>query len=173
MQTLKPGDVIEAHACKADGTVYRSWRATIESVAADSIVTVAPSGSSVFNIKGEDYPIAHHYRAYYWLEKYYNLLEIFETDGKLVQIYLNIASPPEFKNGVLSFKDYELDVSKSPPSPAKLIDEDEFTEAALKYNYSPQFQEKMYAVANEALELANNWTARPCPVFGLKDGLAK
>lgn len=169
----KPGDVIKAHACKADGTVYRSWQAIIESVAAGLIVTVAPAGSSVFNIKGEDYPIAHHYRAYYWLEKYYNLLEIFETDGKLVHIYLNIASPPEFKNGVMSFNDHELDISRVLPNPARLVDEDEFAEAALKYGYSLQFQEKMYAVANEALELANTWTARPCPVFEPKGGLAK
>lgn len=169
----KPGDVIEVHACKADGTVYRSWQAVIESVAADSIVTVAPAGSSVFNIKGEDYPIVHHYRAYYWLEKYYNLLEIFETDGKLVHIYLNIASPPEFKNGVMSFNDHELDISKVLPNSAKLVDEDEFAEAVVKYGYPPEFQERMYAVASEALEIANTWTARPCPVFGLKGGLAK
>ena len=111
MRNLRVGDIIESHACKTDGTVYRSWKATIESISADVLVTISPAGSSVFNIKGEDYPLVHHYRAYYWFDKFYNLLEVFETDGRLFHIYINIASPPEFKNGVMSFKDHELDVS--------------------------------------------------------------
>ena len=166
MRNLRVGDIIESHACKTDGTVYRSWKATIESISADLLVTISPAGSSVFNIKGEDYPLSHHYRAYYWFDKFYNLLEVFETDGKLFHIYINIASPPEFKNGVMSFKDHELDVSKVLPHPAKLVDEDEFAEAVVKYNYSPEFQDKMYAVSREALELAENWNAKPCPIFG-------
>lgn len=162
---MNPGDVIHVRACKTDGTVYRSWQATIESVDAGSIVTIAPAGSSVFNIKGEDYPILHHYRAYYWFDKFYNLLEIFETSGELIHIYLNIASPPEFENGIMSFKDHELDVSKYIPKPAELVDEDEFAEAIVKYQYSQEFQDKMYSAAREALELAESWKARPAPVF--------
>lgn len=162
---MKPGDQIHVRACKADGTVYRSWFATIESVTADSIVTIAPAGSSVFNIKGEDYPILHHYRAYYWFDKFYNLLEIFETSGELIHIYLNIASPPELGNGGMSFKDHELDVSKVFPGQARLVDEEEFAEAVVKYQYSQEFQEKMYTAAQEALTLAENWQARPVPVF--------
>ncbi len=162
---MNVGERIHVRACKTDGTVYRSWQATIESVDADSIVTIAPAGSSVFNIKGEDYPILHHYRAYYWFDKFYNLLEIFEPSGELIHIYLNIAAPPEFENGGMSFKDHELDVSKVLPNPAELVDEDEFAEAIVKYQYSQEFQEKMYAVAREALELAERWNARPCPLF--------
>jgi len=162
---MKIGDRIQVQARKTDGTVYRSWQATIESVTADLIVTIAPAGSSVFNIKGEDYPIRHHYRAYYWLDKFYNLIEIFETSGELVHIYINVASPPIFENGVMSFKDHELDVSRYPPKPAELIDEDEFAEAAVKYQYSQEFQDKMYSAAEESLELANHWQAKPSPHF--------
>ena len=162
---MKIGERIQVRACKTDGTVYRSWQATIESVTTDSIVTIAPAGSSVFNIKGEDIPIRHHYRSYYWSDKNYNLLEIFEPEGELFHIYINIASPPEFKDGIMSFKDHELDVSRYLPKPAELIDEDEFIEAAVKYQYSKEFQEKMYAAAEEALELANHWQAKPIPVF--------
>jgi protein associated with RNAse G/E len=119
----------------------------------------------VFNIKGEDYPIRHHYRSYYWFDKFYNLLEIFELSGELFHIYINVASPPEFENGIMSFKDHELDVSRYVPKPAELVDEDEFTEAAVKYQYSQEFQDKMYLAAKEALELANHWEARLVPIF--------
>lgn len=162
---MKIGDTIHVCACKTDGTVYRSWHTMIESVDADSIVTISPAGSSVFNIKGEDYPIQHHLRSYYWFDKFYNLIEVFETNGSLLHIYINVASPPEFENGMMSFKDHELDVSKYPPKAAELIDEDEFTEAAVKYQYSKEFQEKMYSIAKEALVLAENWKAKPVPIF--------
>ncbi len=162
---MKIGDQIQVQARKTDGTVYRSWQATIESITENLIVTIAPAGSSVFNIKGEDYPIRHHYRSYYWLDKFYNLIEIFETSGELVHIYINIAAPPEFENSVMSFKDHELDVSRYPPKPAELIDEDEFAEAAIKYEYTQEFQDKMYSAANESLELANHWQAKPSPHF--------
>ena len=44
---MKPGDKIHVRACKADGTVYRSWHTMIESVDADSIVTISPAGGMV------------------------------------------------------------------------------------------------------------------------------
>jgi protein associated with RNAse G/E len=65
----------------------------------------------------------------------------------------------------MSFKDYELDISKVLPGAAHLVDEDEFAEAIVKYSYPQEFQEKMYAVARKALEIADNWQAKPCP-FG-------
>ena len=160
------GERLHCRACKTDGTVYRTWNATIESVTTDSIVTIAPAGSLVFNLKSGERPIRHHYRSYYWSDKFYNLIEIFEPSGKLFHIYINVASPPEFEDGMMSFKDHELDVSRYLPKPAQLIDEDEFAEAVITYQYSKEFQEKLYAAAREALELANNWIARPVPVFG-------
>jgi len=137
----------------------------IESVDADLIVTVSPAGSSVVDGKRGTYQVAHHLRSYYWHDKFYNLIEAFDTQGNLIEIYINIASPPEFKNDIMSFKDHELDVSKYPPKAAQLIDEDEFAEAAVKYQYTQEFQDKMYSAAEEALELANHWQARPFPVF--------
>jgi len=163
---MKPGDKIHVRACKTDGTVYRSWHTTIESVDADSIVTISPAESMVIDkTKLGDHPIKHHLRSYYWFDKFYNLIEVFDVDGTLIEIYINIATPPEFEDGGMSFKDHELDVSKYPPKAAQLIDEDEFAEAAIKYRYSKEFQEKMYSAANEALELANHWQARPIPTF--------
>jgi protein associated with RNAse G/E len=164
---MKIGDQIHICACKADGTVYRSWHTMIESVDAGSIVTISPAGSMVIDkTKLGDHPIKHHLRSYYWFDKFYNLIEVFDVNGALVQIYINIASLPEFTESEMRFKDHELDVVRDMPDPAQLIDEDEFAEAILNYQYSPEFQEKMYTAAREALELANGWNAKPVPVFG-------
>ena len=162
---MKPGDKIHVRACKTDGTVYRSWHTTIESVDADSIVTISPAGGMVEDRARVRYQIEHILRSYYWFDKFYNLIEVFDINGALMELYINIASPPEFENGMMSFKDYELDVSRFPPKAAQLIDEDEFAEAAVKYQYTQEFQDRMYSVAEEAIELANHWKARPFPHF--------
>ena len=167
---MKVGDQIQGHACKADGTIYRSWYTLIESVNTDSIVTISPAGSMVIDkTRLGDHPIKHHLRSFYWFDKFYNLIEVFDGNGALIQIYINIASLPEFANGEISFKDHELDVIRDMPGPAKIIDEDEFSEAIQQYQYSEEFQKRMYQAAQEALELANHWTAYPAPVFGGND----
>jgi hypothetical protein len=164
---MKPGDQIHVRACKTDGTVYRGWHTTIESVNADSIVTISPAGSMIIDKTHlGDHPAKNHLRSYYWFDKFYNLIEVFDTQGNLIEIYINIASPPEFEDGMMSFKDHELDVVRDMPGVARLVDEDEFVEAVVKYRYSEEFQKKMYAAAEEALDLANSWNAKPVPVFG-------
>ncbi len=76
---MKIGDQIQVRATKTDGTVYRSWHTTIEFVDADSIVTISPAGSMVIDkTKLGDHPIKHHLRSYYWFDKFYNLIEVFE-----------------------------------------------------------------------------------------------
>ncbi|MEW5939687.1 MAG: DUF402 domain-containing protein [Chloroflexota bacterium] len=163
---MKPGDILHVRACKADGTVYRSWRSVIESVDADSIVTIAEPGQYVFDLVRGHYFNKRAMRSYYWFEKFYNLIEVFDDDGSLVQVYLNIASPPRFENDGMSFTDHELDVWKIIPEAARIVDEDEFAEAALKYQYTEEFQQKMYSIAKEALAIADNWQAKPIPDFG-------
>lgn len=158
------GDEIRINACKADGSLYREWPALVESIEPNLIVTVAPVGTLIVS-KGRRHKAAYRMRGYYWLDRFYNLFEIFRPVGGLVEIYLNIASPPEVSGDVISFKDHELDVSKVLPDKAKIVDEDEFAEAIGKYNYTKEFQEKMYAIAREGLEIADNWVAKPAPRF--------
>ena len=146
--------------------MYRSWHTTIETMDADSIVTVSPLGSEMYDQKRGNIHIGHTMRSYYWFDKFYNLIELFDAQGNLAQIYINIASPPYLEGESLCFKDYELDVFRYPSSAAILLDEDEFAEAVITYQYTKEFQEQMYSVANEALELANGWNAKPAPEFG-------
>ncbi len=165
---MKPGDLIHVRACKADGTVYRSWHTTVESVDTDLIVTISAPGGYVFDLVRGHYYTEHTLRSYYWLAKDYNLIEVFDANGQLEMVYLNIASPPRFDSDGMSFTDHELDVSRRLPHAAQLVDEDEFAEAAIKYRYTEAFKGRMYAAAIEAIKLAERWTARPFPKFGEK-----
>ena len=160
---MKIGDKIRVRACKADGSMYRSWHTIVEALDENLIITISPAGGLVEDLKRPAYQLEHILRSYYWLDKFYNLIEAFDPQGNLVEIYINIAAPPEFEDGGLSFKDHELDVSRFPPAAARIIDEDEFAAAAIKYHYTREFQSRMYLAAEEALELANTWKTRPVP----------
>ncbi len=165
---MKIGDEIHFSACKADGYVYRSWQAVIESMDTKSIVTISPAGSMVIDkTKLGDHPTTNHLRSYYWHDRFYNLIEVFNPQSsQLIGIYINIAAPLESTPDGMRFKDYELDVVRDLPGSARLVDEDEFAEAIPLYQYSSEFQEKAYTAAREAMKLADEWQARPCPVFG-------
>jgi len=102
-------------------------------------------------------------RGVYWFDRGYSLLEVYTPDGRLDEVYVNISSPVEIGDGELRFTDYELDVSRKPPHPARIEDEDEFREAAAKYGYSEAFQEACYEVAREAMGLADRWVAQGMP----------
>ena len=92
-------------------------------------------------------------------------MEVYAPDGRLHEVYVNIGSPVEMEEGELRFIDYELDVSRMPPHAARIEDEDEFREAAVRYGYSEAFQVACYAVARETVGLADGWVARGIPVF--------
>jgi protein associated with RNAse G/E len=128
----------------------------------DRLVLITPVGHRVDGVSGA-WASEHAIRAFYWLVKWYRLLEVYAPDGDWVEIYVDIGSPPELRDSELTFIDYELDVSRELPHPARIVDEDEFLEAASRYGYSVEFRQTCYEVAGEALELADRGVARGMP----------
>ena len=159
---LRIGDVMQVRAYKSDGTCYRWWTATVESVAADQLTLVTPVGHPIED-PGGNFVSPNALRVFYWPGKWYSLLEAYTPAGVLSEIYVNISSPVEINGLEMHFTDLELDVSRIPPHKARLEDEDEFDEAAVEYGYSEAFQRTCYEVAREALDLANRWVARGMP----------
>ena len=162
---MRVGDRVRVNAYKSDGTCYRWWIATVEAVERDRVVVVTPVGHWVEDIEG-GWASPWAIRGYYWFGRGYSLLEVCTAEGRLDEVYVNISSPMEMGDGQLRFTDYELDVSRKLPHPARIEDEDEFQEAAAKYGYSEAFQDACYEVAREALGLANRWVGRGMPVDG-------
>jgi protein associated with RNAse G/E len=152
------GDTIMVKAHKADGTCYQWWEATVVELDASHIVLTMPQGTPTFDTRKGIRPIPWHDRATYWFHKPYTFIESFDDAGHLIDLYLDICSSPQIVNGELHYTDYELDVERDMPHPARLVDEDEFAAAVLTYGYTPQFQAQCYAAAHEALDVANAYT---------------
>jgi protein associated with RNAse G/E len=159
---LQIGSKINVRAYHSDGTCYRWWTGSVEAVEPPKIVVTTQVGHWV-HTPDNGGPSKWSIRSTYWLDRWYAVLELYLPGGELEEIYVNINSPVEVDSLQLSFTDYELDVSRILPGQARLVDEDEFEEAAIKYGYSAEFQQTCYQVAREALEIADNWVAKGMP----------
>jgi protein associated with RNAse G/E len=159
---MQVGERVQVRAHKSDGTCYRWWFATVEAVETDKVVLITPVGHRVEDIGG-GWASEHAIRTHYWLDRWYSLMEVYASGGRLDQIYVNISSPVAIGDSQLRFTDYELDVSRKPPQKARIVDEEEFLEAVSKYGYSKEFQQACYQVVREAVQVANSWLAREMP----------
>jgi protein associated with RNAse G/E len=159
---VETGDTIQVRAYKSDGTCYRWWTVTVEAVEEDKIVVITLPGHRVEGVAGA-WTSRYAIRTHYWFERWYSLLEVYAPDGRLEEIYVNINSPVEIEDAQLRLTDYELDVSRRPPHEARIVDEDEFLEAASRYGYSEALQQTCYQAAREAVQVANRWVARGIP----------
>lgn len=167
---VRPGEVIQIRALKADGQPYRWWPGRVESVESDRIVTVSRAGHAVEGPKG-GWESRFDLRAVYWFERPYNLVEVYLADGRLKQIYIHIASPAVLSGRVLTYTDHELDVVWRPGRKPRVLDEGEFCTAATEYGYSPEFQKSCRKAVTAALKLVRRWQPvgppglRPRPIL--------
>lgn len=155
------GDEIWLRNFKADGSPHRWWRARIEATQDNCIITYAPPGNPVHhNPDRFPRPLYHqpwHIRAYYWPGRRHNLLEVYEPDGRLSELYADIISPIELVDGEIHFIDHELDVLQPAGQAAQIVDQDEFAEAAGRFGYSDAFVRESYALAEQVRELLAGW----------------
>jgi protein associated with RNAse G/E len=161
---MKP--VLTVRALRADGSCYRSWTAQLVYQDARGLVTFAQAGGVVDD---RDHAWVQRYaiRAVYWFDRPYNLLEVCLPDGVLVELYVHIASPARLRAGVLEYTDHELDVVLAPGEAPRLVDENEFAEAAVRYGYTADFQQACYAACHRAEQLLVRWPIRAAPAVAL------
>jgi protein associated with RNAse G/E len=159
---LQAGSKVQMRAYKSDGTCYRWWTSTVEAIEPDQIIVASPPGHRLHTPDG-DWTSRWAVRSYYWPGRWYSVLEIYQPEGTLAEIYVNINSPVEIGENQLCYTDYELDVSRELPDRARIVDEDEFQEAVSKYGYTAEFQQTVYRIAKEAVDVADNWIAKGMP----------
>lgn len=159
---MKPGDTIWVRVAKADGRPYRWWQATVAAIEDDCLITVTAVGSPIYHDRerfpAAVYPLRHAIRAYYWPGRRYDVLELYEPDGRLVELYADITSPVEVTETEVSYIDHELDVSLMAGEAPRIVDQDEFAAAAVAFGYTDEFVRQGYALAHDLLTLLADWT---------------
>jgi protein associated with RNAse G/E len=161
---VKPGDTIWVRIDKADGSPHRWWQTRVEAIEGDCLVTWTVAGSPMYHnadrFPKAVYPVQWFIRNYYWSGRRYDLLEVYDLDGQLHELYADVTSPVEVTDDEIRFIDHELDVQMFAGQTPRIVDQDEFAEAAEQYGYSEEFVRESYALAEELLVVLAEWQPR-------------
>ena len=132
-------------ALKFDGSVHRQWKADL-----------IDESEEMWTLYGEfEQRISHPDIGliepgtgsfeYYWKNDWFNIFRFNEPGGELKCFYCNVNMPPDMSNGVLSYRDLDLDILVSPDFSYRVLDELEFETNARKYEYPFETVEKAKA----------------------------
>jgi len=156
---LQLGDTVTVQSFRADGVCSRWWQAMVEQVTTTCIVTMTPAATPVEGPRG-GWVQQYYIRAFYWFARPYNLLEVYCPNGSVEEVYIHIASPAQLDQATIHYIDHELDVVMRPGEMPHVVDEDEFAQAAITYNYSVEFQAACRKAVADAVQLATQWKVR-------------
>ncbi len=133
---------ITVRACKFDGSVHRTWRATLREQNDELIVLDAVFETEVIH------PLLGHIERgtisteYYWTNRWYNIFRFDYPDGTLRNFYCNIACPARLAGESLTFIDLDIDVLVHTDFTFATLDKDEFAINAQRYDYSKEIQHR-------------------------------
>jgi predicted RNA-binding protein associated with RNAse of E/G family len=166
---MKPGDWIWVRVFKSGGVPYRAWRPIVESVTDDCIVVYSAPGNPLHEVT-QTFALEHHFRTYFWPGRRHTLLEIYEPDGRLRELYADITGPIAVVGEEIHLTDHELDVSMMAGGEPFIVDQDEFAEAAERYGYTDEFVRESYALAEQLRDVLANWRPLGIPsLFSAED----
>jgi protein associated with RNAse G/E len=140
-------------ACKFDGAEHRSWPA--ELIRQESSLLVLDAKFEI-EVRHDHLGTLHsgtRSLEYYWLDRWYNIFRFSEPTGEFRNFYCNINLPPVLQESVLSYIDLDIDILVKPDLSFKILDEDEFTANALRYNYPMEVQARARRALSELISL--------------------
>lgn len=158
---MKAGDLLWVRAFKADGSTHRWWQATVEQSHDDCLITYTRPGNEIHHnrdkFRRSIFRQRHHIRTYYWPGRRHNLLEVYKPDGRLHQLYSDIISPIQWVNGEIYYIDHELDVQMYAGEAPRIVDQEEFAEAAEIFGYTDEFYQSSFELAVHLLDTLATW----------------
>lgn len=143
--------LVTVRVLKHDGTEHRRWNATLARREGDLIVLDAEFDVDVTHeVLGE---IKKHTRTieYYWLGRWYNVFRFLNDYGGTRLWYCNVNTPPEFKDGALTYVDLDIDIVVQPDFSFQVVDTEEFETKARGYGYSVEVRHEAEKAVDELL----------------------
>ena len=159
---MRAGDAVNVVVFSLDGTRRRWWTSAIETVDSRCVRTLSRLGNPVAGPKGGWASMAD-IRAFYWFDRPYNVLELYDSAGALSEVYVHIASPAQIVNGELHYTDYELDVVRRVGEEPIVLDEDEFNLAVAAHGLTSEFRSECFRTVDEVMALIRTWVPRGIP----------
>ncbi|MEP7289021.1 MAG: DUF402 domain-containing protein [Chloroflexota bacterium] len=90
----------------------------------------------------------------FWRNRWYNVFTNYDENRLLRNFYCNVTMPLFLQANTINYVDLDLDVRVYPDGSYTLLDEDEFAEHTVQYNYPDWVQRRAYEAVDEIVALA-------------------
>ncbi|MFT3745180.1 MAG: DUF402 domain-containing protein [Pyrinomonadaceae bacterium] len=144
---------VTVNSRKYDGSIRRSWKCELIERDNNALVFVGVFDRNVSHPDLGEIAAGTISYEYYWLDRWYNIFCFHEPDGTFRNYYCNINMPPTFADGVLDYVDLDVDVVVLPDGRYEILDEDEYLQNALRFEYPDSVKTNAAAALAEVLEL--------------------
>ncbi len=152
----EPGRRVRVQKLTYDGKPGYAY--TAELLEADDRIVVrapfqSPQGRPVFLAEvGVTLEAGDSWVEYYYRDRWYNIMKIFDSAGRLKGYYCNICLPAEFDGQQLTWRDLTLDVFIFPNGSYKVLDEADFEASDL---YPPEIKARAREAVRELIDRAS------------------
>jgi len=92
-------------------------------------------------------------KEFFWTDRWYSVFRFREPWGALRNFYGNINTPVTLSEGVLSFRDLDLDVLVTPEFSYQILDQEEFEQHSSQSNYPQEYSLQALRALAELLAL--------------------
>ncbi|MBO8173384.1 MAG: DUF402 domain-containing protein [Bacillaceae bacterium] len=133
MTSPVPGQPIKIVSYKHDKSFHRSWDRTLVLHASPNVIIGGNNRVRVTESDGRHWRTREPAICTFGRGQWFNSIAMLRRDG--IYYYCNIGSPFNYKNGVLSYIDYDLDVKVFPDGSYIVLDKDEYTQHSRLMKY--------------------------------------
>lgn len=141
---------IEIRAYKHNGEVHRIWREIDIINQTENEIILANEFSKVVEGDGKNWFTPEPAVSIFYYDEFFNVIAMLKEDG--IYFYCNLSSPAIFDKEGIKYIDYDLDLRVLPDFTYEILDEDEFLENIVKYNYPEDLQKVLKITLNNLIE---------------------
>lgn len=141
MTAQEIGTVFKIKSYKHDGTLHRKWLENVVLHCTEHVLIGVNDGTMVVEANNKQWQTKE--RALFYFHKQFWFNVVYIMDDKNPYYYCNISSPFTYRNNVLSYIDYDLDVIIDKNFSYQLLDEEEFELNKQLMDYSETVQRKI------------------------------
>ncbi|WP_373681351.1 MULTISPECIES: DUF402 domain-containing protein [Aneurinibacillus] len=128
-----PGTPFRIESYKHDQLFHRSWDKTILLHRSDTVLIGGNDNVRVTESDGREWRTREPAICTFGRGQWFNTIAMIRTDG--IYYYCNIGSPFLFRNDLLTYIDYDLDVKVYPDMSYNILDKEEFALHSRRMQY--------------------------------------
>jgi protein associated with RNAse G/E len=155
---------ITIHSTKYDGSLHNHFQAQLLDEGEWGWLTYLGMNQRVESYRGI-YTTRHHNLRWHWRDTWWDAMLIFDAQGRWLEWYCNVVTPPTMTNGVLTFVDLDLDIVWHRERGILIADADEFEAHAVQMAYPHDLIQRAWQTAQEVKQkiLQREWRFAEAP----------